>query len=92
MTVLHGYADNQYRRMEREGVGSTHSLIRLAKIFGISVAELLEGIGQPAIAPQEPRIATWDETGAALKRKQASSPEKQSAQKIPRTAKQKFAD
>ena len=96
MTVLHGYADAQYRRMEREGVGSTHSLVRLAKIFQISVADLLEGIGQhsrtseeqaPEAEHSEPRIATWNESAAALKRNNPVVAEQKEVQKVPRLIK-----
>lgn len=101
MTVLHGYADAQYRRMEREGVGSTHSLIRLAKIFQISVADLLEGIGQhtksseehvPEVESTVPRIATWSESAAALKRSDPVPSKQQNVTKEPRLTKQKLID
>ena len=78
MTVLHGYADAQYRKMEREGVGSTHSLIRLAKIFQISVADLLTGIEQT-----EPELATWNQSSTAMKLHDPAPSEPQDIQTRP---------
>lgn len=46
MTVLHGYAESQWRRMEREGVGTTQSLLRIARAFQTTIGDLLEGLGQ----------------------------------------------
>ncbi|MGI4831534.1 MAG: helix-turn-helix domain-containing protein [Janthinobacterium lividum] len=46
MTVLHGYAESQWRRMEREGVGTTQSLLRIARAFQTTVGDLLDGLGQ----------------------------------------------
>ena len=46
MTVLHGYAESQWRRMEREGVRTTQSLLRIARAFQTTVGDLLEGLGQ----------------------------------------------
>ncbi len=78
MTVLHGYAESQWRRMEREGVATTQSLLRIAKAFQTTVADLIDGIGQypkalgthrqKAVEDEgSPRIATWTENATALK-------------------------
>ena len=98
--MLHGYADSQWRRMEREGVGSTLSLLRIARTFQITVADLLEGIGQyPKVAAAakkhkpvtgEPAVATWNENSAELKRKDGETSE-QDAQHSPALGKRKFA-
>ncbi|MGI4827109.1 MAG: helix-turn-helix domain-containing protein [Janthinobacterium lividum] len=45
MVVDHGYHDSNYRRIERDGVGGIQSLMRLCKAFQISLAELLNGLG-----------------------------------------------
>lgn len=45
MVVVHGYHDSNYRRIEREGVGGIQSLMRLCKAFGVSLSELLDGLG-----------------------------------------------
>lgn len=45
MVVDHGYHDSNYRRIEREGVGRIQSLMRLCKAFGMSLSELLDGLG-----------------------------------------------
>ena len=53
MTVLHGYADSQWRRMEREGVGTTQSLLRIARAFQTTIGDLLEGLGQYPKVPMK---------------------------------------
>lgn len=46
MDVCFGYAESQWKRFEREGVRSTQSLLRIAKVFQTTVADLLNGLGQ----------------------------------------------
>jgi transcriptional regulator with XRE-family HTH domain len=43
MVVVHGYHDSNWRRMEREGVGSVQSLLRIAKAFGLPLTMLTGG-------------------------------------------------
>ena len=40
MVVVHGYHDSNWRRMEREGVGSVQSLLRIAKSFGVPLTTI----------------------------------------------------
>lgn len=44
MVIKHGYHDSQWRRMERNGVGGVQSLLRIASVFNISLAELLSDL------------------------------------------------
>jgi transcriptional regulator with XRE-family HTH domain len=44
MVVVHGYHDSNWRRMEREGVGSVQSLLRIAKAFGVPLTSLTAGV------------------------------------------------
>lgn len=46
MTVRFGYAESQWKRVEREGVGTTQSLLRIAKAFQTTVGNLLDGLGE----------------------------------------------
>lgn len=99
MTVLHGYAESQWRRMEREGVATTQSLLRIAKAFQTTVADLIDGIGQyPKAAIKLPnrtsaakettgRIATWSENSLELKRKDPVLPSEEGAENPPPTLK-----
>lgn len=43
MVVVHGYHDSNWRRMEREGVGSVQSLLRIAKAFGVPLTTITIG-------------------------------------------------
>ena len=43
MVVVHGYHDSNWRRMEREGVGSVQSLLRVAKAFGVPLTTITAG-------------------------------------------------
>lgn len=43
MVVIHGYHDSNWRRMEREGVGTVHALLRVAKAFQVSLTTLTAG-------------------------------------------------
>ena len=43
MVVVHGYHDSNWRRMEREGVGSVQSLLRIAKAFGVPLTTITTG-------------------------------------------------
>ena len=43
MVVVHGYHDSNWRRMEREGVGSVQSLLRIAKAFGVPLSTITTG-------------------------------------------------
>ena len=43
MVVVHGYQDSNWRRMEREGVGSVQSLLRIAKAFGVPLTTSTTG-------------------------------------------------
>ena len=43
MVVVHGYHDSNWRRMEREGVGSVQSLLRIVKAFGVPITTLTAG-------------------------------------------------
>ena len=43
MVVVHGYHDSNWRRMEREGVGSVQSLLRIAKAFGVPLTTITAG-------------------------------------------------
>ena len=43
MVVVHGYHDSNWRRMEREGVGSVQSLLRVAKAFGVPLTTITTG-------------------------------------------------
>ena len=45
MVVVHGYHDSNWRRMEREGVGSVQSLLRIAKAFGVPLTTITAGAG-----------------------------------------------
>jgi transcriptional regulator with XRE-family HTH domain len=45
MVIIHGYHDSNWRRMEREGVGSVQGLLRIAKAFGVPLATLTAGVG-----------------------------------------------
>jgi transcriptional regulator with XRE-family HTH domain len=40
MVVVHGYHDSNWRRMEREGVGSVQSLLRVLKAFGVPLTTI----------------------------------------------------
>jgi transcriptional regulator with XRE-family HTH domain len=44
MVVVHGYHDSNWRRMEREGVGSVQGLLRIAKAFGVTLTTLTAGV------------------------------------------------
>jgi transcriptional regulator with XRE-family HTH domain len=46
MVVTHGYHDSNYRRIEREGAGGIQSLLRICKAFDVSLAYLLDGLGE----------------------------------------------
>jgi transcriptional regulator with XRE-family HTH domain len=43
MVVVHGYHDSNWRRMEREGVGSVQGLLRIAKAFAVPITTLTDG-------------------------------------------------
>ncbi len=43
MVVVHGYHHSNWRRMEREGVGSVQSLLRIAKAFGVPLTTITTG-------------------------------------------------
>jgi hypothetical protein len=43
MVVVHGYHDSNWRRMEREGVGSVQGLLRIAKAFEVPLTTLTAG-------------------------------------------------
>ena len=43
MVVVHGYHDSAWRRMEREGVGTVQSLLRIAKAFGVPLTKITAG-------------------------------------------------
>jgi transcriptional regulator with XRE-family HTH domain len=43
MVVIHGYHDSNWRRMEREGVGSVQGLLRIGKAFAVPLTTLISG-------------------------------------------------
>jgi len=62
MTVRFGYAESQWKRVEREGVGTTQSLLRIAKAFQTTVANLLDGLGEYPSARATRRNGQGDES------------------------------
>lgn len=46
MSVTHGYHETQWRRYERGGAASIHSLLKIVKAFGTTVSILLDGLGE----------------------------------------------
>ena len=61
MIVLHGYHDTQWRKTERGESISIPSLLKLAKLFDLSVSKLLDGVGEsyplPDSKPAKPKRA-----------------------------------
>ena len=54
MVLQHGYNDSQWRRYERGGSMNLQSLLKIAKTFGISLSDLLNGLGEyPAVSVSE---------------------------------------
>jgi transcriptional regulator with XRE-family HTH domain len=54
MVIHHGYNDSQWRRYERGGSINVHSLLKIAKLFGISLSTLLDGLAEyPQTSIQE---------------------------------------
>jgi hypothetical protein len=51
MVVVHGFYDFNWRRMEREGVGSVQSLLRIAKAFGAPLTTLTASFGDHSRHP-----------------------------------------
>ena len=43
MVVIHGYHDSNWRRMEPEGVGTVHALLRVAEAFHVCLTTLTAG-------------------------------------------------
>jgi transcriptional regulator with XRE-family HTH domain len=51
MVLQHGYNDSQWRKYERGGSINLQSLLKVAKVFGISLSRLLDGLGEyPAVS------------------------------------------
>lgn len=46
MVLQHGYNDSQWRRYERGGSMNLQSLLKVAKTFGTSLSDLLNGLGE----------------------------------------------
>lgn len=46
MVLQHGYNDSQWRRYERGGPMNLQSLLKIAKTFGTSLSDLLNGLGE----------------------------------------------
>lgn len=54
MVVKHDYHDSQWRRFERGGAVNVPSLLKIAKVFNVSLSSLLDGLGvYPAITMKE---------------------------------------
>ena len=45
MIILHGYHESQWRRYERTGSINLQSLLRIARVFGLSLSGVLGGLG-----------------------------------------------
>ena len=51
MVLQHGYNDSQWRKYERGGSINLQSLLKVAKVFGISLSKLLDSLGEyPAVS------------------------------------------
>ena len=46
MVIKHGMNDSQWRRYERGGAIHLNSLLKIAKMFGVSLSKLLDGVGE----------------------------------------------
>ncbi len=46
MVIHHGYNDSQWRRYERGGAINVHSLMKIAKLFEMSLSTLLDGLAE----------------------------------------------
>jgi transcriptional regulator with XRE-family HTH domain len=46
MVLQHGYNDSQWRKYERGGSINLQSLLKVAKVFEISLSKLLDGLGE----------------------------------------------
>jgi transcriptional regulator with XRE-family HTH domain len=46
MVLQHGYNDSQWRKYERGGSINLQSLLKVARVFGISLSRLLDGLGE----------------------------------------------
>ena len=51
MVIQHGYHDSQWRRYERGGAINVQSLLKIAKVFQLSLAKLLDGVGEYSQKP-----------------------------------------
>jgi transcriptional regulator with XRE-family HTH domain len=70
MVLQHGYNDSQWRKYERGGSINLQSLLKVARVFGISLSKLLDGLGEyPALS-----IAAIEQKHSPKKR--PSAPEK----------------
>lgn len=54
MVLQHGYNDSQWRRYERGGPMNLQSLLKIARTFGTSLSDLLNGLGEyPEVSVSE---------------------------------------
>ena len=107
MNVRFGYAESQWKRVEREGVGTTQSLLRIAKAFQTTVADLLDGLGQYTLSRESGKAEPAHEAGlregapapkvaswseSSAAIKRTDRPRENVGPEVPGQAKQKFAD
>ncbi len=72
MVLQHGYNDSQWRKYERGGSINLQSLLKVAKVFGISLSKLLDGLGEypeSSIAAIEQKRSPTKRTSATGKRR-----------------------
>ena len=72
MVLQHGYNDSQWRKYERGGSINLQSLLKVAKVFGISLSKLLDGLGEypeSSIAAIEKKRSPTKRAGAPAKKK-----------------------
>jgi len=56
MVIHHGYHDSQWRKYESGGGLTVQSMLRIAKVFKLSICELLRGLDQfPSLGEVEPK-------------------------------------
>jgi transcriptional regulator with XRE-family HTH domain len=80
MVVGHGYHDSNYRRIERDGAGGILSLLRICKAFGITLCQLLDGLGEyPKQNLAELSRHVHDQTRKATQAKASKSKTKSAA-------------
>lgn len=77
MVIKHGYYDAQWRKYENGGPVTVDSMLRMATMFGLSLVQLLDGLGE---FPR--RSAPEIEEKAGTKRKASDPASKNVGRKV----------